>query len=290
MTHTIYYNKNYNATGYAFDTTRKSAHIAASLHNHPTITITDPTNKTPHTKTILNATHDKNYIKAIKTGTPTDLADSQGFTWDTGIYTTALAHATGLVAAVDNVLTTNNKIAGSLSSGLHHARTTHGEGWCTFNGLAIATRHAHEHGAQNILILDFDAHGGGGTRSILTHNEATQIDVSVSAFDQWHPQHGTNDHYELATPNNYLDAIKRALNKANNTQWDLVIYNAGMDPANNGVTPNQLKTREELVHQWTKTNNHKLIYTLAGGYTFGNYTPDDITTLHRLTIDTLNNN
>lgn len=289
MQHNIYYNKNYNATGYAFDTTRKSADIAASLHNNPNTTLTDPKNKTHETETLLNQTHTNDYITAVLTGQPIELAESQGFTWDEGIYITAIAHASGLVAATDDVLTGTTPIAGTLSSGLHHARKTNGEGWCTFNGLAIAAKRAHQHGAQKILILDFDAHGGGGTRSILTHKEATQIDVSVNSFDQWTPKPNSDDHYELATPNNYINAINRALDAANNHQWDLVIYNAGMDPANNHVNIKHLKTREQLVTQWTAANNHKLIYTLAGGYTTNGYTPQDLVTLHRLTIDTLAN-
>ena len=56
-------------------------------------------------------------------------------------------------------------VAGSLSSGLHHARREKGAGFCTFNGLVIAAREALTAGARSVLILDFDAHCGGGTRS-----------------------------------------------------------------------------------------------------------------------------
>jgi len=53
------------------------------------------------------------------------------------------------------------KNTGSLSSGLHHARRTHGAGFCTFNGLALAALTALEvltAGAQRVLILNLDAH------------------------------------------------------------------------------------------------------------------------------------
>ena len=32
-----------------------------------------------------------------------------------------------------------NRVAGSLSSGLHHARADRGNGFCTFNGLVVAS-------------------------------------------------------------------------------------------------------------------------------------------------------
>lgn len=73
-----------------------------------------------------------------------------------------LATNGGVVAAAISAL--EHGTAGSLSSGLHHARRETGEGFCTFNGLAIAAREALSAGARSVLILDLDAHFGGGTQ------------------------------------------------------------------------------------------------------------------------------
>ena len=54
-------------------------------------------------------------------------------------------------------------VAGSLSSGLHHAGRDRGAGFCTFNGLVLAARAALSEGAARVLVLDLDAHCGGGT-------------------------------------------------------------------------------------------------------------------------------
>ena len=63
--------------------------------------------------------------------------------------------------------------AGALSSGLHHASTERGNGFCTFNGLALAARALMDGGANHVLILDLDAHCEGGTYEIV-HNSSTK--------------------------------------------------------------------------------------------------------------------
>lgn len=286
MSHNVYFSDDYVASGYSFDTTRKSANIAASLTDVNHVRLTDPSTSLPDTEELLDRVHDAEYRLAVKEGTPIDLAESQGFAWDPGLPIMATAHSSGLVAAVDNVIN-GAAVAGSLSSGLHHAKYEHGEGFCTFNGLAVAATRAIDRGAQRVLVLDFDAHAGGGTRSILDENMVTQIDVSTSLFDVWYPTPGSKD--RLLTPegdHDYLDAIRHALSEAGKNSWDFVLYNAGMDPVNTGVSFENLLERERLVFNWFTRSNVPLVYALAGGYTWGDITDDDLVTLHRYTIDT----
>jgi acetoin utilization deacetylase AcuC-like enzyme len=94
-----------------------------------------------------------------------------------------LASNGGCVAAAKRAM--QHGIAGSLSSGLHHARPDRGNGYCTFNGLAIAAETALSAGADDVLILDLDAHCGGGTHGIILGNpHVWQLDVSVDPFDK----------------------------------------------------------------------------------------------------------
>ncbi len=54
----------------------------------------------------------------------------------------------------------------------HHARPTHAMGFCLFNNIAIAARHALEHyGLQRVAIIDFDVHHGNGTEEIFLAEE-----------------------------------------------------------------------------------------------------------------------
>ena len=128
-------------------------------------------------------------MKALITGDPGYLSETNGFTWDEGIWEMAVNSTAGVLAACKTVLTTTSdrpRIAGSLSSGLHHASTGQGSGYCTVNGLAIAANYLNN---SEITILDFDAHCGGGTVNMLRDlnigHRVSQYDLSTNFFDSY---------------------------------------------------------------------------------------------------------
>ncbi len=54
----------------------------------------------------------------------------------------------------------------------HHAEARRAMGFCLFNNIAIAVRHALEvYGLQRVAIVDFDVHHGNGTETILGADE-----------------------------------------------------------------------------------------------------------------------
>ena len=180
---TVFYSPNYVGAGYEFDTTRKAKWVADSLIESPirNIVLAAPQ---PVSHAQLALVHDADYIHAVQTGEPRTLAESQGFSWDPEVWHMAVASNGGVVAAALSALECG--VAGSLSSGLHHARRECGEGFCTFNGLAIAAHVALSAGACSVLILDLDAHFGGGTQSLIVNDPRIwQVDVSVGDFDQY---------------------------------------------------------------------------------------------------------
>jgi acetoin utilization deacetylase AcuC-like enzyme len=72
----------------------------------------------------------------------------------------------GAMAAVDAVMTGEVTAAYALVRPPgHHAMATKGMGFCVFNNTVVAARHAQRaHGAEKVLILDWDVHHGNGTQ------------------------------------------------------------------------------------------------------------------------------
>jgi acetoin utilization deacetylase AcuC-like enzyme len=55
----------------------------------------------------------------------------------------------------------------------HHAEIDHAGGFCLFNNIALAARHAQmAHGLERIFVLDFDVHHGNGTQDIFYEDDS----------------------------------------------------------------------------------------------------------------------
>jgi acetoin utilization deacetylase AcuC-like enzyme len=126
----------------------------------------------------------------------------------------------------------------------HHATPNRGMGFCLFNNVAVAARHAQrKHGLERVLIVDWDVHHGNGTQDIF------YSDPSVFFFSthQWPLYPGTGRADEtgegagLGTTMNYpfpagagraeiLGAVRNSLlPAAERFHPDLVLISAGFD-------------------------------------------------------------
>jgi acetoin utilization deacetylase AcuC-like enzyme len=287
----IFYSPRYTIATHSFETTRKSRWIAESLLREP-ISGIELVAPEPTSAAALSCVHDPEYVDAVRNGNPRELAESQGFHWDPALWKMVCASNGGVTAAATDALHTR-RVSGSLSSGLHHARRARGKGYCTFNGLVLAACAALDAGAGTVLILDLDAHCGGGTHELIDGEERIwQMDVSVDAFDHYEPL-GNNQLEMVHDASRYLPTIERKLTwlEREAPRFDICLYNAGMDPFEGcsiggmrGVTQKVLSDREVAVFSWCRMRSIPIAFVLEGGY-LGPEGSAGLVALHRLTLE-----
>lgn len=285
----IFYTPAYVGAAHAFETTRKAGWVAESLQRSPIAGLRLTDHASLEANDVLRV-HSPGYVDAVRSGEPRGLAESQGFAWDPGLWPMVLASNGGVLAAARAAR--DHGVAGALSSGLHHARREHGAGFCTFNGLAIAAHVLLAEGVRRILIVDLDAHCGGGTHSLIAGVDGLrQLDIAVDAFDHYEPAAG-NTLDLLDSPMAYLPTLRRRLDALSDSAFDLCLYNAGMDPYEDcpvgglaGIDRTLIAQRERIVFDWCRRRRLPVAFVLAGGYIGPNMGVEGLVALHRLTLE-----
>jgi len=242
---------------------------------------------TPATDEQLLRVHTAEYVKAIATGEPRALAESQKFPWSAGLAASVRFTNGAAIHAVDAAL--DDGVACALASGYHHAHADHGEGFCTFNGLVVALANARANARiERALVVDLDLHYGNGTASLL----ATRPELhTLSIYGSWYEENrassdiatkraaDTENCRSIAVPNGatgavYLDIIDGALGPAiSRARPDIVLYQAGADPYREDpyspldVGLEDLAERDARVFAVARAAGIPIAWVLAGGYT-----------------------
>ena len=130
----------------------------------------------------LEAVHAPAYVDSIESfcGSGGGMLDLDTIV-SPGSWEAALHAAGGAVALVDELLAGDGSRSGASLHRPpgHHAEPARAMGFCLFNHIAVAARHALDaHGAERVLILDWDVHHGNGTNDIF-HADPEVMFVSI---------------------------------------------------------------------------------------------------------------
>jgi len=147
-------------------------------------------------------------------------------------------------------------IACNAAGGSHHARRAQGAGFCTFNDVAVAALDLlAERPSRRLLVVDLDVHQGDGTAEILAREERV-FTFSLHA-EKNYPVRKQSSSLDIGLPDGvgddaYLQVLCETLQRLG-TGYDLVFYNAGVDPHRDdrlgrlALSDDGLKAREHMV-------------------------------------------
>jgi acetoin utilization deacetylase AcuC-like enzyme len=246
----------------------------------------------PLTEEVIQQVHSASVVRHIKqrAGHGGDRIDPDTVV-SPASFQVARAAAGACVSAVDAVL------KGKDPRGLclvrppgHHATPTRSMGFCLFNNIALAARHAHRvHGLGRILLIDWDVHHGNGTQDIFYEDPVVTF-LSIHRYGGgFYPGTGAAEEtgtgrglgHTLNVPirygtsrKDYHAAFTRALERAANlVKPELVLVSAGFDAhardpiGSLGLEVEDFVTLTGQVLDVARTHAHgRLVSCLEGGY------------------------
>ena len=240
---------------------------------------------------LVQAAHTKEHFKRVEGAFENGLERLDADTIvSLNSFDAALYAAGGACRAVDAVMTgeTDNAFVAVRPPG-HHATGEHAMGFCLFNNVAVAARHAQNKykEIERVAIVDWDVHHGNGTQGIFFD------DPTVFFFSQhqypWYPGSGARGEtgfgrgkdYTLNVPTKartpakeFKRMFENALNDVRRVFTpDLIFISAGFD-AHESDPLGQLKLLDEdframtrTVKQWAnEVCGGRVVSCLEGGY------------------------
>jgi acetoin utilization deacetylase AcuC-like enzyme len=232
--------------------------------------------------------HPLDYIEALRAATPTQghTVIDQDTSMSPGTFEAALRSAGGAIFAVDEVMTrkVRNAFVATRPPG-HHAELATPMGFCFFNNVVVAARHARStYGAERVAIMDFDVHHGNGTQHIFWDDP----NVMYASTHQMPHYPGTGSIGERGEHNQIVNAPLRAgdagdrfreaievaiLPRIFDFAPDLIIISAGFDAHRrdplgniNLVEADFVWVTRKLIEIAQRRCGGRIVSVLEGGY------------------------
>lgn len=221
---------------------------------------------------ILRA-HSPHYVMGLKNNTLTEKELRPiGLTWGPELLIRSYTAVGGFITATESAL--KNGFSALLAGGTHHAHADRGEGYCVFNDFAVAALRLLElKKVKKVLIIDLDVHQGNGNSSILGNRD----DVFILSLhgDKNYPFRKVPSHLDVGLPSGigdeeYLSALAGALKQISHIDYDILLYQAGVDPLKEdtlgtfGLSFDGLMRRDRMVFEFA--GNKPVALGLGGGY------------------------
>lgn len=220
--------------------------------------------------------HTAEYVAHIEAGTlPYAEQRRIGLPWSPGFVERAFRVVQGTLEAAECAL--REGVAMNLAGGTHHAFPDRGEGFCTFNDVAIAVRRLQALGrVRRVAIVDLDVHQGNGTHACFAddptvytfsmHGAKNFPFHKVSGTRDVELEDGTGDDTYLGLLREHLPEVLRA------SRPDLVVYLSGADPHEGdrlgrlALTFEGLMARDAYVVGSCREVGIPVVATMSGGY------------------------
>lgn len=162
----------------------------------------------------------------------------------------------------------------NIAGGTHHAYPDHGEGFCVFNDMALATRILLDKEAvSKVMFVDLDVHQGNGNAFIFTKDERV-FTFSMHGAKNYPVRKEISD-LDLGVPDRiedkaYLKLLDSHLERTiDMVQPDLIFFQSGVDILDTdklgrlSVSKAGCRTRDRMVMDLCKNKNIPLVITMG---------------------------